>query len=331
MRHSGRGLSGALAALTTAALHAGGASVAAQAPTQPDTTVPAGTVVGSVVAAQTGAPLDGALVLIEPTPGGALSGGAPGPSFWGAGRAARTDANGAYRFDGLAGGRYQLHVRRLGYRPANLEIDLQGLTPFPVSVGLVVVPIALEPIDVSGAAAAPVAALRADADEAERARLMTEQHRRNRFLASDARSLTGADLTEAVTLGETDLFRGLQRLPSVATRDDFTAELWTRGARWSDTRVTFDGMPLFSPVHAFGVVTAIDPVAVGSAFFHPGVRPAVSGEGAAATLDLASRPATEPGLHGSAELSVISARAALEHGTNGTSPGWMLAARRSYV
>ena len=28
---------------------------------------------------------------------------------------------------------------------------------------------------------------------------------------------------------------------------------------------------------------------------------------------------------------MISARAALEHGTNGTSPGWMLAARRSYV
>jgi len=320
-----------LAALTTAALHAGGAGLAAQDLVQPDTTVPGGSVVGSVVAAQSGAPLDGAVVLLEPAPGGALSSAARGPSFWGAGRVARTDASGAYRFDGLAVGRYQLHVRRLGYRPASLEIDLGGQSPFRVSVGLVVVPIALEPVDVPGASPPPIAALRADADAAERARLMAEEDRRNRFLASDARSLTGADLTEAVTLGETDLFRALQRLPSVATRDDFTAELWTRGARWTDTRVTFDGMPLFSPVHAFGVVTAVDPVAVGSAFFHPGVRPAASGEGAAATLDLASRPATESGLHGSAELSMISARAALEHGTNGTSPGWMLAARRSYV
>src|SRR5213076_1165190 len=82
----------ALTTLVTALLHVGRASGAAQAPAQPDTTVPAGTVVGSVVAAQTGAPLDGALVLIAPTPGGALSAGGPGPSFWSAGRAARTDA-----------------------------------------------------------------------------------------------------------------------------------------------------------------------------------------------------------------------------------------------
>ena len=331
MRRSDRGIGSALVALTAAALNAGGARLAAQDLVQPDTAVPAGTVIGSVVAAQTGAPLDGAVVLLEPAPGGALSAAPRGPSFWEAGRVARTDANGAYRFNHLAVGRYQLHVRRLGYHPASLEIELGGQAPFRVSVGLVVLPIALEPVDVQGASPPPIAALRADADAAERARLMAEEDRRNRFLASDARSLTAADLTEAVTLGETDLFRALQRLPSVTTRDDFTAELWTRGARWSDTRVTFDGMPLFSPVHAFGVVTAIDPVAVGSAFFHPGVRPAASGEGAAAALDLASRPATEPGFHGSAELSSISARAALEHGTNGTRPGWMLAARRSYV
>src|SRR5439155_3451307 len=122
-----------------------------------------------------------------------------------------------------------LHVRRLAYRPPSLEIDLRGDSPFRVSVGLVVVPIALEAVDVAGASPAPIAILRADADAAGRARLMAEEDRRGRFLASDTRALTGADLTEAVTLGETDLFRALQRLPGVATRDDFTAELWTRG------------------------------------------------------------------------------------------------------
>jgi hypothetical protein len=80
-----------------------------------------------------------------------------------------------------------------------------------------------------------------------------------------------------------------------------------------------------------GVFAGVDPDVIGSAFFLPGVRPASSGEGDAATLDLASRPATEPGLHGLAELSVISARAVLEHGTVGTGPRWVLAARRSYI
>jgi hypothetical protein len=321
----------ARAALLPVAVHVGGARLAAQSSVQADTTVPAGTVVGSVVAAQTGAPLDGATVFLEPGPGGVLSAADGNSSFWSAGRAVRTDANGSYRFDGLAVGRYQLHVRRLGYRPASLEIDLQGQALFRVSVGLVVVPIALEPLEVHGVASPPVAALRVDADAAERARLLAETDRRNRFLTSDTRSLSGADVTEAITLGETDLFRALQRLPGVATRDDYTAELWTRGGRWSDTRVTFDGLPLFSPVHVAGAFAGVEPDAVGSAFFHPGVRPASSGEGAAATLDLASRPATDPGLHGLAELSVVSGRAALEHGSNGSGIGWMLAARRSYV
>jgi hypothetical protein len=135
---------------------------------------------------------------------------------------------------------------------------------------------------------------------------------------------------EAVTLGETDLFRALHRLPGVTTRDDFTAELWTRGAPWSHTRVYFDGMPLFNPVHVAGVFSGINPDAVGAAFFHPGGRSAALGEGAAAVLDLSSRPARGVGIGGAAELSMISARAALE-GPLGRRGGWMVAGRRSYA
>ncbi|HEX4628070.1 MAG TPA: TonB-dependent receptor, partial [Gemmatimonadales bacterium] len=302
----------------------------AQGVASPDTTLPAGTIIGSVVAAQTGNPLDAAVVVLEPAPSGALPADAHGSSFWQAGRAARTDANGAYRFDRLAVGGYLLHARRLGYRPATIEIDLRDQGPFSVSVGLVVLPIALEAVEVTGAAP-PLVATRTDPDAARRVRLAAEADRRRRFLVTDARSLTDADLLEAVTLAETDLFRALQRLPSVTTRDDYSAELWSRGSRWTDTRVTFDGLPLFSPLHVGGVFAGVDPDVIGSAFFLPGVRPASSGEGDAATLDLATRPATEPGLHGLTELSVVSARAVLEHGNVGTGPRWLVAARRSYI
>jgi hypothetical protein len=317
--------------LTTLVLHVRAAPLAAQTLLSPDTALPAGTITGSVVAAETGVPLEDAVVVLEPAPAGALPPGPRGPPFWEAGRVARTDANGTYRFDRLALGGYALHVRRLGYRAATLEIDLRSQWPFRVSVGLVVLPIALEAIEVTGAASPPLVAERTAGDAAGHARLAAEDDRRRRFLVGDARSLTSADLLEAITLGETDLFRALQRLPSVTTRDDYSAELWTRGSRWTDTRVTFDGLPLFSPLHVGGVFAGVDPDVVGSAFFLPGVRPASAAEGDAATLDLASRPAAEPGLHGLTELSVISARAVLEHGTSGTGLRWVLAARRSYV
>lgn len=317
--------------LTTVVLHVRAAPLAAQTLLAPDTALPAGTITGSVVAAETGVPLEDAVVVLEPAPAGALPPGPRGPPFWEAGRVARTDATGTYRFDRLALGGYALHVRRLGYRAATLEIDLRSQWPFRVSVGLVVLPIALEAVEVTGAASPPLVAVRTAGDAAGHARLAAEDDRRRRFLVGDARSLTSADLLEAVTLGETDLFRALQRVPSVTTRDDYSAELWTRGSRWTDTRVTFDGLPLFSPLHVGGVFAGVDPDVIGSAFFLPGVRPASAAEGDAATLDLASRPATEPGLHGLTELSVISARAVLEHGPSRTGPRWVLAARRSYV
>ncbi len=317
-------------ALTTVVLYTAVPSLAAQSLVSPDTAVPAGTIIGSVVAAETGLALEDAVVVLEPAPSGVLPASLRGPAFLEAGRAVRTDPNGAYRFDRLTVGGYALHVRRLGYRPTTIEIDLRSQWPFRVSVGLVVLPIALEPVDVTGAGSPPLA-LSTDGDLAGRARLAAEVDRRRRFLVGDARSLTSADLLEAVTLGETDLFRALQRLPSVTTRDDYSAELWTRGSRWTDTRVTFDGLPLFSPLHVGGVFAGVDPDVVGSAFFLPGVRPASSAEGDAATLDLASRPATEPGLHGMSELSVISARAVLEHAPAGPGPRWVLAARRSYI
>src|SRR5690349_22771396 len=104
--------------LTTVVLHLRAASLAAQSLVSPDTALPAGTIIGSVVAAETGLPLEDAVVVLEPAPLGALPASLHGPAFLEAGRAVRTDPNGAYRFDRLTVGGYALHVRRLGYRPA---------------------------------------------------------------------------------------------------------------------------------------------------------------------------------------------------------------------
>ncbi len=317
-------------ALTSSLAVIGATGLAAQALVTPDSALPAGTITGSVVAAESGIPLENAVVVIEPAPSGALPAESHGPSFWEAGRTARTDANGIYRFGRLTVGSYVLHVRRLGYRAATIEIDLRSQSPFRVSVGLVVLPIALDAVEVTGTALSRLQ-LRADSEAAGLIRLGAAAALRRRFLVTDARSLTGADLLEAITLGETDLFRALQRLPSVTTRDDYSAELWTRGSRWTDTRVTFDGLPLLSPLHAGGVFAGVDPDVIGSAFFLPGVRPASAAEGDAATVDLTTRPAAEPGLHGLTELSLISGRVVFEHGAVGTGPRWVLAARRSYI
>jgi len=294
----------------------------------PDSVVARGTVLGTILDASTGQALPGAVVLLEPGPAGAVV-PARGAPFWATGRTQVTDAQGAYRFMRLPPGEYRLLVRRLGYRPAVVAVDLRQNSPLRLSVGMTVQPIRLEPTEVT-APRAPFRPAGSGTDVESLGRVDVELYRQREFLESDTRALTQSDLTEAVTLGETDLFRALLRLPGVTTRDDFTAELWTRGAAWSQTRVYYDGMPLFNPLHTVGVFSGVDPDAVGAAFFHPGGRGAALGEGAAAVLNLASRPARGSEIGGSAELSVVSGRLALD-GPLGRRGGWMVAGRRSYV
>jgi hypothetical protein len=313
--------------IVVAAGLAGPAGAAAQSALA-DAVLPGGTVVGTILDAATGHVLSGATVSLEPRSGGAVR-PARATGFWTTGVNQVTDALGGYRFTRLPAGEYRLRVRRLGYRPVVVDVDLRGTDPLRLSVGMTVQPIWLEPTEVR-APRAPFVRTASDADRESLERLDAELFRQREHLESDVRAITASDVGEAVTLGETDLFRALHRLPGVTTRDDYTAELWTRGAPWSHTRVYFDGLPLFNPLHTAGVFTGIQPDAVGAAFFHPGGRGAATGEGAAAVLDLASRPALGGRFGGSAELSAVSGRLALD-GPLGRRGGWMVAGRRSYA
>ncbi|HEX9729500.1 MAG TPA: carboxypeptidase regulatory-like domain-containing protein [Gemmatimonadales bacterium] len=292
-------------------------------------TVPRGAVLGTVLDAGTGRPLRAAVVLLEPLPGGAVAPAADRSGFWSTGVTTTSDYRGQYAFMRVPAGAYRLVVRRLGYRPSVLQVELRQAVPMRVSVGLVVQPILLE-AEVVTAPAVLFTSAASHSTDYGMARLDAERMRQHAFVGGDVHLLTQRDIVDAVTLGETDLMRALQRLPGVTTRDDFTAELWTRGAPGSHSRVYFDGMPLFNPLHTGGVFTAVSPDAVGAAFFHTGVRSAAMGEGAAGVLDITSRPGSGPGVNGAGELSVVSGRLALDGGL-GEHGGWMVAARRSYA
>jgi len=305
-------------------------ALASAAPLRAQRTEAAGSVAGTVVAASTGQPVPNAVVELDVAGDGALV-TASNNAWFGRSLIAITDAGGSYRFAQLPPGQYRLLVRHLGFQPAVVAVDLAQAVPFRVSVALVVNPIRLEAVEARGATTEPYARLRTVSDERRYGRLDAEQFRDERFLEGDAAVVTHADVIDAVTLGETDLFRAVQRLPGVSARDDFTAALWTRGAPWSQTRVYFDGMPLLNPVHAIGVFSGVNPDAIGAVTFHPGARPTSIGEGAAGVLNVTSRRPSRPGLSGLAEVSVISARAALAWMSPGGRTAAVVTGRRSYA
>jgi len=211
-----------------------------QAPDRPPST---GAIVGAVLDAATGFPVTGATVVVQPDAIGVFPGPATGSAFATATRTASSDAMGGYRFHGLAPGAYRVYVSRYGYRPYSVVVELRG-DDAAVSVALDADPIALDPLRARAHPRGPFERRHGFADDPELTRLMAADMRRRQFLTTDVRELTYTDVVEAVTLGEPDVFRALQRLPGVTTRSDYTAELWTRGAPWGHTRVYYDGVPL---------------------------------------------------------------------------------------
>jgi hypothetical protein len=288
--------------------------------------------VGTVRDALSGAPIRSATVILQPDAAGAFPGPASGSAFATATRAAASDSAGTYRFDGVPPGIYRLYASAFGYRPYSVSVELRGPGAAGVSLGLDAEPVALHPLRARGHPRGPYEAAHAFAEHADLARLMAADQRRRRYLTTDVRELTHADVIEAVTLGEPDVFRALQRLPGVTTRSDYTAELWTRGAPWAHTRVYFDGVPLFNPLHALGMVSGIGSSSIGAAWFHPGVRSAGIGEGAAGVVDLQSRRAAGGGeLNAQGDLSLITTGLALDQRVLDGRAGWMLSGRRTYL
>jgi carboxypeptidase family protein/TonB-dependent receptor-like protein len=292
--------------------------------------VTAGQLSGKVLDASTGQGVPAAIVTLEPASAGLLVDARASVMMVGV-RSLVTGESGTYRFPEVVPGQYRLRIERLGYRAATLEVDVRRPVAATVSVGLELEPIALEPMRVNERAATLFQRAANRPFELDETRLGSERMRQSLFVTPDSRMLTYADVMDGVTLGEGDVFRALQRFPGVGTRDDYTAELWTRGAPWTHTRVTFDGIPLFNPVHAVGVLSAITPEVLGSVFFHPGVRPAALADGAAGVVDLRSRPGGGTGtVRAVADLSLATAKLVLDQNV-AERGAWIVAARRSHL
>lgn len=291
---------------------------------QDTTSLPAEIVVaGRVIDAGDGAALEGSTVMLERA-------AAAGDTAYALVGNVVTGPEGDYRFEGVALGQYRLRVARIGYYPNAIELDLRRREAVRVSLALNVQPISLEPIGTSVPAAESFGLFQSREQDIEMGRLGAVHRRQQEFLGTDVRTMTYSDVIEASTLGEPDVFRAVQRLPGVTARDDFAAEPLVRGAGFDHTRVTFDGLPLFSPVSGFGVLSAIGPEVLGSVYFQPGVRSAEVGEGAASVLSLTTRPAGSHEVRGFGELSLASARLAVDRRV-GDRVGVMVGARRSYL
>jgi hypothetical protein len=289
------------------------------------------TVNGTVVDAGTTAPLAGALLTL--LPGGVRTVFPPSgvsPQLTES-RTTLSDSLGRYELRGVPGGLYHLLVKRLGYQPTMVDVDVtEGTGGARLSVGLVVAPVRLQQVSIYSNALNLFGSSGPSEDQMAVSPVEAARARQSRFLGTDVRELTAIGALEGSSLGETDIFKAIQRMPGVTGVDNQTTELWIRGAQWDQVRVSFDGLPLFNPFH-FRSMTGVSADAIGAAFLHPGVRPvSLLGQGAS-LVDIRSRAPADTSLRVIAQASNGAASGGFEKARRmvaAGSPSWVEQASR---
>ena len=227
-------------------------------------------------------------------------------------RAATTDSAGAFFLFDIPAGPATLRVRRLGFRTLDrrvvvlpndtlhlelaLESEAQRLTPVHTLA---------TPTEIESFTAKPNVAT----------------------IDMPARLIAGVP-----SVGEPDVIRIVQLLPGVMARNDFNTGLNVRGGSSDQNLVLLDGIPIYNPFHMGGLFSTFMDATVGGIELMTGAFPARYDGRLSSVLDVRSADETRPGMHATADVSVLATTAQVGGALGSSGRGsWSLAARRTYA
>jgi hypothetical protein len=140
--------------------------------------------------------------------------------------------------------------------------------------------------------------------------------------------ITARDMSILPPTIETDALRMLHVLPGVSAMSDISARYYVRGGGSDQNAMLINGATVYNPFHAMGVVSVVDPEMISAMEFHAGGFPPEFGGRLSSYLDIATRDGNSKRFSGTAYLSMLSAKLALEGPVPGGS--FLVTGRKSY-
>jgi hypothetical protein len=253
-----------------------------------------GTVAGRVLDSATTAPRPGALATIV-----------------GLNQTARSDRDGRFILSRVPAGERTLRLQSLGAGTVARQIVVRaGETTF-VDVAIGRDPVMLD-------------AVRSDAPLAEHQAFMSTPNVGSVIVTARA-------MEALPRLGEIDLVRVVQFLPGVQAKNDFTTGFNVRGGESDQNLILIDGYPIYNPFHLGGLFSTFIAPTVRDIQMLTGAFPARFGGRLSSVLDVRSAQDERPGIHGTADISVLASTASLSGALPNDKGSWLVAGRRTYA
>ena len=226
------------------------------------------------------------------------------------GRTIFADTTGAYVLADMPPGRHLLRFSRLGYLPLTVDVLVPTGDSLRLDVTLTAKSLALDKIRVVGAANLVGA---------------------NRVLAEAGMwSVSGETLRANPPAGEADAFRTLSLSPNVEIAPESPATMHIRGGSADQNLVLLDGVPIYNPIHAGEVFSAINPDMVQRVVLHGAVPSARYGGRLSGIIDVQTRRGSPDTLSARGGFGPTSLRGMVEIPMRADRGTVLLSGRHSY-
>jgi len=137
--------------------------------------------------------------------------------------------------------------------------------------------------------------------------------------------------TLPVILGEIDIQKTLQLLPSVQSGVEGSSGLYVRGGRADQNLILLDGLPLYNPNHLFGFFSVFNASAIKQVKFIKGGFPARYGGRLSSVLDYTMKEGNLKQFKGEGAIGILSSRLLFEGPIVRERSSFLLAGRRTYI
>jgi outer membrane receptor for ferrienterochelin and colicin len=203
-----------------------------------------------------------------------------------------TNADGRFTLLGVPAAAQQLRVQYIGYRTVTIPVRADS-APRPIEVRL-----ARAVVRLSGV----------------RATAATEENPTVVAIGRDisVQAISTAQVEAMPSVGEADVFRALQMLPSVAAAGNGSASLSVRGGKPDQNLVLLDGINVYYVDHFFGLFSAFNTDALKDIQLYAGGYPARYGGRVSSVIDLTGKAGDERQFRASGGASLLSARGVVE-------------------
>lgn len=205
---------------------------------------------------------------------------------------AATNTNGYYVITDVPSGKHVLICSYMGFKDFRKDIQIREGQQLVVNIALESQPLQAETIEVI-------------AESLRTAELLYKK-------PISRLSITPMEIRQMPAIAEADLLRTLQNLPGILPISDYSSELYVRGGRADQNLYLMDGADVYNPEHAFGMFSTFNTDAIKHVEISKGGFGAAYGGRMSSILNVTNLDGNRHKFEGTAEISLLSAKATLQ-------------------